>query len=321
MSEPEPTPKKRFPTVRISEISEENRPRWLIEKLWGNSGCGGICGLPKSMKSWLGLDMAISVASGTACIGTFPVIDQGRVLIYLAEDSPPMVKDRVSSIARHRGLPISGLDLHAISTPRLRLDSSDDCLRLLETVDQLRPRLLLLDPLVRLHSANENSAQEISVLLSYLRDLQRSFQMAVVVIHHARKSDLPGTRAGQGVRGSGDLWAFGDTNLYLRHSQGSLVLSVEHRSAPTPDPVALRLVADDPQRVHLEVTSAAVERAKRSSDSLSESVLEVLRRGPMTKAELRTKIAVNNQRLGAILWKLESEGLVIREGRGWRAAS
>jgi len=33
MSEPEPTPKKRFPTVRISEISEENRPRWLIEKL------------------------------------------------------------------------------------------------------------------------------------------------------------------------------------------------------------------------------------------------------------------------------------------------
>ncbi len=46
MSEGEPA-RERFPTVRICDIAEEDRPRWLIEKLWGNGGCGVICGLPK----------------------------------------------------------------------------------------------------------------------------------------------------------------------------------------------------------------------------------------------------------------------------------
>ena len=43
--------------------------------------------LPKACKSWLGLEMAVSVASATPCLGTFPVREPGGVLIYLAEDS------------------------------------------------------------------------------------------------------------------------------------------------------------------------------------------------------------------------------------------
>jgi len=35
----------------------------------------------------------------------------------------------------------------------------------------LRPRLLLLDPLVRLHSLDENHAGEVAGLLAYFRSL------------------------------------------------------------------------------------------------------------------------------------------------------
>jgi hypothetical protein len=59
-----------LPVVRIGQIPLEDRgPRWLVEELWGDSSVGVIGGAPKCSKTWLGLDLALSVATGTACLG------------------------------------------------------------------------------------------------------------------------------------------------------------------------------------------------------------------------------------------------------------
>ena len=51
--------------VRVGEIkSQENPQRWLVDGLWGASSVGVIGGAPKCAKTWLGLDMALSVATG-----------------------------------------------------------------------------------------------------------------------------------------------------------------------------------------------------------------------------------------------------------------
>ena len=63
-----------LPVVRVGEIRcEDQTQRWLIEQLWGESSVGVIGGAPKCSKTWLGLDMALSVASGTACLGKYAV--------------------------------------------------------------------------------------------------------------------------------------------------------------------------------------------------------------------------------------------------------
>jgi len=41
---------------------------------------------------------------------------------------------------------------------------------------------------VRLHSLDENVAGQVAALLSYLRALQRKTGVAIVLVHHARKS-------------------------------------------------------------------------------------------------------------------------------------
>ena len=78
-------------------------------------------------------------------------------------------------------------DLFAITNSVLRLDLTRDKQALQRTMQRYRPSLLLLDPLVRLHRLDENSAAEISGLLGYLRELHRSFDCAVVLLHHASK--------------------------------------------------------------------------------------------------------------------------------------
>ena len=161
-----------LPIVRVGEIrSEESAERWLVEELWGASLVGVIGGAPKCAKTWLGLDMTLSVATGTACLGEYAVPEPRPVLVYLAEDALPVVRERVEGMARHRGLDLAGVEIHVTTAPTLRLDRDRDRMRLLETSKQLRPRLLVLDPLVRLHGIVENHAGEVAELLAYLRSL------------------------------------------------------------------------------------------------------------------------------------------------------
>ena len=170
-----------------------------------------IGGAPKCAKTWLGLDMALSVATGTACLGRYTVPEPGPVLVYLAEDALPVVRERIEGMARHRGFDLAGVEIHVITAAVLRLDRGPDRTRLWETTRRLRPRLLVLDPLVRLHGIDENNAGEVAELLAYFRSLQRQLDLAVVLVHHTRKNATGGscrrpgpTRLGRHPR----LWRF-----------------------------------------------------------------------------------------------------------------
>jgi hypothetical protein len=314
-----------LPVVRVGEIkSEENTQRWLVEGLWGARSVGVIGGAPKCAKTWLGLDMALSVATGTACLGKYAVPEPGPVLIYLAEDALLAVRERIEGMVRHRGLDLAGVAIHVITAPVLRLDRGPDRTRLLETTRRLRPRLLLLDPLVRLHGIDENNAGEVAELLSYFRSLQRQLDLSVLLVHHTRKNAAGGVAAGQGLRGSSDIHAFGDSNLYLRRTRDHLVLSSEHRAAPASAPVYLDLVATDAERAHLEVITEIQDGATRLTvdgkrRSLEEGVLDLLAKGAvLTRAKLRDSLGVKNERLGEALERLERAGRLCRTPAGWQ---
>ena len=211
-----------------------------------------------------------------------------------------------------------------ITAPVLRLDREPDRARLRATSRRLRPRLLLLDPLVRLHGIDENHAGEVAELLAYFRGLQRQLDLSVVLVHHTRKNAAGGVAAGLGLRGSSDIHAFGDSNLYLRRSRDQLVLSSEHRAAPASPPVHLELVATDAATTHLEVVGDPGDGSTPLSRdgprrSLEQRVLELLSPdAPVTRAKLRESLGVKNERLGAVLESLERAGRLCRTPAGWQ---
>ena len=306
-----------LPVIRVGEIpSEENPQRWLVERLWGASSVGVIGGAPKCSKTWLGLDLALSVATGTACLGKYPVPEPGPALIYLAEDALPVVRERIEGMAQHRGLDFDRVEIHVITAPTLRLDREPHRTRLFETAKRLRPRLLLLDPLVRLHGIDENNATEVAGLLAYFRSLQRRLDLSVVLVHHTRKNAAGGVAAGQGLRGSSDIHAFGDSNLYLRRTSQRLVLSSEHRAAPAAPSVYLSLVAIPPGMPHLRVVAELQNENRRN---LQDQVLDLLGRDrTLTRTKLRHAISVKNERLGEALQALQHAGRIRHTSAGWQ---
>lgn len=300
---------------RIADVPKEDlTQKWLIKNLWGREAVGIVGGAPKCCKSWLGLDLALSVASGTPCLGCFEVERKGPALVYLAEDAVPMVRERIQGICDFRSLDIGHLDLHIIDAPALRLDLDSDRNRLVNSIDLLKPRLLLLDPLVRLHRADENSSADISAILGFLRELQRRFEMSVILVHHMSKKHR--AQLGQALRGSGDLHAFGDCNAYLIRKAGKLLLSMEHRFAPALDPIPLALVSNDSGAdTHLEILEYKGDRRAPLKETVRLTLAKAEK--PITRTDLRKILHVNNHRLGLALCDLEKHRIAVRNAEGW----
>jgi hypothetical protein len=311
-----------FATRHVSELVDADMNlEWVVDDLLPVAAAAILGGVPKAGKSFTALDVCVGVASGTACLGRFTVQGPRPVLILQAEDPPPVVNSRLQALAAGRGHHLKGLPIEVVKGSELPVRLPEDLDRLGATLDKIKASLVLLDPLIRCHRSDENSASEMSIILDGLRGIARATKSVILLVHHARKAPA-GASAGTALRGSSDLAAFGDTNLYLRKigDGPSLELRIEQRAIPSPPPLRLRLL-DDPetQAVRFEVQ----ERRAADVDAFGARILAALAKSatPMTSAALRQDLGVRNQTIVAALRALEQSGRIRRSGRnGWMSA-
>lgn len=303
-------------TVSAAQLVRSARPvEWLVEGLLLKSGAAILGGAPKAGKSFLALDLCVAVASGTTGAGHFRVEAPCPVTLLCAEDPSAVLAQRLAALARSRSKVLEELPIDVIVEAAVRLPEALP--RLAATLERSRPGLLLLDPLIRLHRADENSATEMAVVLDGLRDLARSSQTAILLVHHARKAPSNGS-PGAGLRGSSDLAAFGDSNLYLRRlADAGLELRIEHRAAAGPEPLHLRLCVDAGGSI---ARFRPQERTDPAHDPSASRVLALLQQSPdpMPASALRAKLGIRNQAVVAALRGLLAAGSIQRHGRdGW----
>jgi hypothetical protein len=315
---PGPAPFDVLPACRLNAATPQDQ--WLIENVWMRDAVGILGGPPRAYKSWLALDMAVSVASGTPCLGTFPVPRPGPVLLYAAEDSASSLRARLESITRARHVAFDDLDVRVITADRLRLDQLDDQQRFQATVALHKPQIVILDPLVRIHGADENASNAVAALLGYFRALQRSTGAGILLIHHSRKN--PSSGSGYSLRGSSDFYAWTDCLLYLERRRDQHQLVIEHRAAPASGPFQLELIATAGNGPYLQLhprTPSAEPAAEPERDSLSHSILDLLSKSthPLTTETIRSRLAVRKQSLLETLRTLSENGTIIRRAQGY----
>ena len=300
---------------RLASVAEEHR--WLVEGLWAEQAVGIVGGEPKCCKSFLALDpgrlrrLRHALPAALPCPATW-----ARAA---AEDALHIVRRRLEGICCAAGVDLADVDIQVITAPALRLDLESDRDRLAQTVAALRPKLLVLDPFVRLHRVDENASGEVAPLLAYLRELQRRHRLAVAVVHHAKKGAAH-ARAGQALRGSSEFHAWGDSNLYLRRHGDDLTLTVEHRAAASISPIALQLQESG------DALALAVGQRGKPPDPPAAPVEEKIIRAleaaatPLPLAALRNSCHVRTATLCEALAALGRQGRVEKAAAGYRLA-
>jgi len=231
------------------------------------------------------------------------------------------VRHRLDALCSAADLELADIDLQVITAPSLRLDLDADRQALAETVAHHRPKLLVLDPFVRLHRVDENVSQQVAPLLAFLRELQRQHNLAVLVVHHARKG-AANCRAGQALRGSSEFHAWGDSNLYLRCKDETTTLTVEHRAAPSIPALSLRLATSD-NRVALEIVDDPDHVSPPQQQSPKQRVESVLAEAatPLTLRQLRQACRIRTATLCHVMAVLADAGRITKTEAGYQIAS
>lgn len=316
MSRVSERPVEAFPVRHVASIPPKPKEaQWLVDKLWAASGVGVLGGLPKTLKTWLATELALAVSTGTKALGCFAAMTPGPVLFFAAEDDPPAMRTRFDAVATARGIRLQDAPVLLLDLAELRLDHPAHIVRLGRTVASTRARLLILDPFVRVARIDENSSQEVSAVLGALRTIQRDHDVAVLLVHHMRKSPSP--HPGQQLRGSSDFAAWLDSGLYLLRNGSNLLLCAEHRAAPAPPPVSLRLALDPAP--HLVVIEQRIPSNQSPADPLQAALLELLRRSkrPVPTLALRDALKVRKATLLDTLHSLRNAGQLVRYQDGW----
>lgn len=185
-------------------------PRPIIEDLL-YEGMLLFGGKSKRGKSWLMLDLAISVATGTPVWGYFVVPEPQPVLYISLEDGRGRIKQRVDEI--RPGVKAQGYLQFLYSFPVLDQGGLE---KLRGYMENGRYRLIIIDVLAKIEPAakggSEKTYLEIYDMFAPLQDLRRDNPLCVAMITHLRKAEaedifdtLHGSVGYQGVQDA--LWA------------------------------------------------------------------------------------------------------------------
>ena len=232
-----------------TRITHAPRPRWLIKGFVPEGACGFMSASPKSMKSWMALDMAFALSSRTDFFGVDIYNDQ-NVLYIQEEDPPAMVKERLRKIADGKeahwegtGVGISKSRKFIWDPPvetrknlymlvRQGVNMADPAWhsRLKDLVSEYKIGLVVLDTLATVAPGVDiDKGTEIKErVLDPLKNIASQFNCAMLIVHHNKKTSQPGSaaNAAANMSGSVQIHAWTEFGIYITEKKDIAVKGV-----------------------------------------------------------------------------------------------
>lgn len=234
-----------FPIIPFDPDMPEYRVDWLVDGLWQRGKINMVTGYVKSGKSRLTNWILAGLANGSVL--DMPCYKPKRVLYLAGEEVVPHVNKRLLGYSNLQGVnseELASIDFIFATGMKLNMEWYQDWLG-----PKLREyELLVIDPLRRVHNANENDNTEMAVLNTVVRQWSNKLDLSMVIVHHTPKpsefSDM--TRMENWIRGAGDIAAIVDTAMFVdKLAGGKVMVRREGRYAPLP-PVYLKDLGNEP---------------------------------------------------------------------------
>ena len=110
---------------------------------------------------------------------------------------------------------------------------------LYELVKDNNPDVLILDPLIRFHDVDENSASQISDVFGKIRTMMSELKISVILVHHTGKVQS------RGGRGSSAIIGEYDSCIEIQNKQNdSIELKYDMRHVETPPSKSIKFNSD-----------------------------------------------------------------------------
>ena len=181
---------------RFIENADESDPvdDFIVYPIIQKRGSVLLYGLPKELKSWMGMALAMDVAAGKPkALGFFHVPRAAKTMYIQVEDTAAMTRKRVSDLYEKQIGRASKTTLNLKILPRYPLNLMDSqCLAAFDKeIEKFRPELIILDVFRRLFRGNVSDSKDTQEFLQILDTLRDKYWCAIVLVHHAKKGETP----------------------------------------------------------------------------------------------------------------------------------
>lgn len=235
------SPRIRF--MSADEIGKRARLSWLIDGLLEEGAVSVLVGRPSTYKTFIALDMALSVAAGIPWHGRH--VSTGLVAYIVAEGAQGL-QERVGAwelAHRVKGLGCRYWPEGVQLTVQKEVDELVRGLDLLE----VPPKLVVVDTMARCFvGRDENTAKDVGGLIAGIDRIRVHTGGAVLVVHHCGKDGKP--------RGSTALSAAANTEILVERRKGAVILTCsKQKNAEEFDAITFR-----PETVTLSETASSL---------------------------------------------------------------
>lgn len=294
-------------------------PRWAVPGLVAE-GVTLLGGAPKLGKSWLCLDLGISIASGGPALGKIEVTS-GKVLYAALEDPPRRLKSRLTKLLGAAPAPQDLTVVTELPAFTVALDMVSEWLE--ATPDA---RLVIIDVLAKIRPpapAGKSVYEADYEVLARLKKLADAHRVAVLVVTHTRKMEA--SDVFDQVAGSTGLTGAADATIVLKRSRGenSAALHVTGRDiveseyALTFDPTHCLWTLDG-NGLGEAAQKAATNRVASGLGDKAAEILDLLAKNPtgMGPTAVGEAVGLSAANAGQYLRRLADKGRVEQTARG-----
>ena len=197
--------RSRFGFIHVSDIIKTMGVQWVIDEITETGALGYLFGDPASYKSFMALDWALCIASGTQWKGH--MVKHGPVFMLIGEGHSGYAK-RVAAWSKSTGRYVDDSPVY-ISTAPVQVLNFDSAKIAAEEISKLQtqhgqPALVVLDTLTRnFGPGDENSTADMTKFIAGL-DWMMGNQSTRLLVHHSGHSDKSRGRGSSALRGAVD---------------------------------------------------------------------------------------------------------------------
>ena len=302
---------------------------WMVEDWLPDKSITFLISPPESYKTWILLDLAVSVSAGVPFLGRYQVNDKGPTMIIQQEDSHTGLTDRLALIVEQKLGATADIDGDVWQVPcmpdlpiyvhpsrMLRFDNKKVLEELEKQIEAIKPKVIMIDPLYSTTAQVDNYMADLANQMMILKTWRDKYGCSFVIAHHSKKNLDPDSTAREDSWGSQFLNAFLEAGWQVRRNprlaQNEIVVRRHSKVMGNQSPISLTFDISTKYPMKYKVTANQYQAPEHTDNRqpAQANLLDLLQENPLSQGDICSKTGKSRSTISRQMRQLEAAGMV-----------